>query len=76
LVVLVKKNGNSTSARAANLSIPGVEAPTVRAALHTLVQNAKKVIEVQLASGNEVPWIQPSEPATEAESRFMVPLHL
>ncbi len=76
LVVLVKERHSGTSARAANLAIPMVEAATVREALNALVQEAKKLIAQHLATGCEVPWIHPPDEAADSESRFLVPMHL
>ena len=76
LVVLVQRQAASTRARAANLAIAAVEAPTVRAALNALVQQARQLISAQQSAGSEVPWITPPDEATDGESRFLVPMHL
>lgn len=75
LTVLVRTAGDLTTARAANLPVPVVEASTVREALSQIVQSAKQVIRENMAAGKQVPWIDPPEEPRETESRFMVPLH-
>lgn len=63
-------------ARAANLSIPEVEAQTIREALSQLVGAAKKEIGERASNSDSVPWIDPPNEPTESESRYLVPLHL
>lgn len=77
LLVLVRQyKEGGTSARAANLPISEVQASTVREALATLVASARQLISECLAEDTVVPWISPPVEADEADSRFMVPLHL
>lgn len=77
LLVLVRQwKDGGTSARAANLPLPDVQAETVREALATLVAEARKLISDNLSRDNHIPWISPELAAEECESRFMVPLHL
>ncbi len=77
LLVLVKQwKDGGTSARAANLPIPEVQAVTVREALASLVNTARQMIATDLSRGQQIPWISPALEPEECESRFMVPLHL
>lgn len=77
LMVLVRRSlDGATSARAANLPIPAVCEPTVREALQSVVEKARGMIRECLAKDNHIPWIDPPAPPEDAESRFMVPIHL
>lgn len=77
LTILIRtSNGSGVSARAANLNLPIVQAATVRAALQKTVEIAKETIVRERNQGAEIPWLDPPNKPLEAESTFVVPLHV
>lgn len=77
LMVLVQQTtGGETVARSANLAISEVRASSVRSALSGIVTASRALIGEHLAQDTEIPWLDPPATPAEAESRFLVPLHL
>ncbi len=77
LTVLVHQSASGeTVARSANLAVAEVQAASIRSALSQIVAASKALIAEHLASDRQIPWVDPPATPTEAESRFMVPLHL
>lgn len=75
VLVETKPEGNLV-ARVANLELAAIEAKTVRGALGSVVEAAKKLIQNRTDEGDEIPWVVPSHEAADNEKRFLVPLHL
>lgn len=75
VLVLPLANGE-TCARAANLHMAEIQAGSVRGALSQMVAAAKTLIGECLSLDKPIPWIDPPRTPAEAESQFLVPLHL
>ncbi len=75
-VLIGTGNQKPVKARAANLDLPPIEATTVRDALSQISKAARELIRQCTENNTEVPWVHPPYDAKQAESRFMVPLHL
>lgn len=77
LTVLVKQlSTGGASARAANLAVADVQALSMRIALRQIVSSAKQLIADHISSEQQIPWVDPPAEPCEAESSFLVPLHL
>jgi hypothetical protein len=63
-------------ARLANLMIAPARANSPREAIADLVTRAKALIADCLARDRAIPWIEPSDPPFENETRMLVPIHL
>lgn len=73
-VLISRVEEGETRARAANLPLPDSQAETVREALQMVIEQARGVINQSLASGRQIPRVDPPAAPEENESRFVVPL--